>query len=181
MSKKCLECGCSLFHHAAKRCDKCFPSYMKRYSKEYRERNREKCYQRRLVSESKNKQKYLDKRRENYRLKRGIPIDDPFRKRKDGEGNIDSQGYKTITVRGHPNQMDEKGRIREHIYVMSNHLGRPLTKNESVHHKNGIRDDNRIENLELWHRGQPSGQRIKDKINWAIEFLIEYGYKIEKV
>lgn len=153
---------------------------IRKYQKAYRESNKEICYQRRLKSEEKNKQKYLDKRREYYRKKRGIPLDDPFRKRKDGEGNIDSQGYKTITVRGHPNQMDKKGRIREHIFIMSNHLGRPLRKEENVHHKNGIRDDNRIENLELWNTGQPPGQRLEDKIEWAIVFLTKYGYKIVK-
>lgn len=152
---------------------------IKVYQKAYREANKKECYQRSRRSEEKNKQSYLDKRREYYRKKHGIPLDDPFRKRKAGEGNIDSQGYKTITKRGHPNQMDSKGRIREHIYVMSNHLGRPLTKKESVHHKNGIRDDNRIENLELWHKGQPAGQRLEDKIKWAIDFLKGYGYKIE--
>jgi HNH endonuclease len=114
-----------------------------------------------------------------YRKSRGLPLYAPVKKRKNGEGSIDSMGYKTITKRGHPNQMDLKGRIREHIYVMSEHLGRPLnTKFESVHHKNGIRTDNRIENLELWHRGQPPGQRVDDKIKWCIEFLNVYGYKV---
>lgn len=127
-----------------------------------------------------NSEKNLEIKRKYYRKKHGIPLDDPFRKRKAGEGNIDSQGYKNITKRGHPNQMDKNGRIREHIYVMTQHLGRPLFKGETVHHLNGIRNDNRIENLELWSKSQPPGQRVKDKIKWYIEFLIQHGYKVEK-
>jgi hypothetical protein len=150
------------------------------YQKKYREANKAICYQRQRRSEAKKKQQYIDKRRENYRKKRGIPLDDPFRKRKDGEGNIDAQGYKTITKKGHPNQTDSKGRIREHVYVMSEHLGRPLYKDESVHHKNGDRLDNAIENLELWSKKQPPGQRVEDKINFYIEYLNRYGYKVSK-
>ena len=74
--------------------------------------------------------------------------------------------------------MDNKGRIREHVYVMAEYLRRPLKKGESVHHKNGDRLDNRIENLELWAKGQPPGQRVEDKINWCVEFLRSYGYTV---
>jgi hypothetical protein len=153
---------------------------LKCYQIQYREKNKKICYERSRKSYFKREEYYIKKRRENYRKKHGIPLDDPFIKRKNGEGNIDNNGYKTITVRGHANQMDDKGRIREHVYIMSQYLGRPLNKGEQVHHKNGDKLDNRIENLELWSKAQPPGQRVKDKIEWCIEFLNIYGYKVSK-
>ena len=63
----------------------------------------------------------------------------------------------------------------EHVVVMSEILGRPLIKGETVHHRNGVRDDNRTENLELWVSSQPSGQRVEDIVPWAREMLVRYG------
>lgn len=91
-----------------------------------------------------------------------------------GGKHIDRLGYVQVWKPEHPNAR-MAGYIHEHRLVMSEHLGRPLKSHENVHHKNGNRDDNRLENLELWTTIQPSGQRVEDKIAFAEEILSEYG------
>lgn len=120
--------------------------------------------------------------RDYRRKEKGIDVDLPLLIASPGTGYIGANGYKKICkleLRGHPNA-DKKGRMFEHTYVMSQYLGRPLRKKELIHHKNGIRHDNRIENLELCHIGQPCGQRVEDKIEWCIDFLNQYGYDVIK-
>lgn len=64
--------------------------------------------------------------------------------------------------------------VQEHRLVMSEMIGRPLLPNENVHHKNGLRQDNRPANLELWVKTQPQGARALDLLVWAREILAMY-------
>lgn len=86
---------------------------------------------------------------------------------------IGSGGYVKIWAPDHPNAQ-KSGWVLEHLAVMSASLDRPIWPDENVHHKNGDRTDNRLSNLELWSHRQPKGQRIEDKIAWAIELLKDY-------
>jgi hypothetical protein len=74
----------------------------------------------------------------------------------------------------HPNA-HKTGYIPEHIFVMSGMIGRALLPGENVHHVNGVRDDNRPQNLELWVTSQCRGARAEDLVVWAREVLARYG------
>lgn len=82
-------------------------------------------------------------------------------KRANGTGSINPLGYVMHCV-------NYKAHL-EHRIVMERVLGRALEAFENVHHKNGIRSDNRPENLELWVKPQPLGQRPDDLAEWIVE------------
>jgi HNH endonuclease len=96
----------------------------------------------------------------------GIAMDHK-KPRKKGTGYWNEDGYKCHTIAGKL--------VFEHRAVMARMLGRPLQPHEVVHHLNGIRDDNRPENLELWSTSQPPGQRVEDKLAWARSFIALYA------
>ena len=96
-------------------------------------------------------------------LRKGDPLAPSLKAPPCEVSRLDYHGY--VVLRG--------GR-KEHRVVMEGVLGRTLTSEESVHHLNGNRADNRADNLELWLRPQPKGQRPKDKVVFAQELLETY-------
>ena len=72
---------------------------------------------------------------------------------------LKSDGYVTVRL------VDDGPLMIEHRYVMELIIGRPLLRGENVHHVNGVRHDNRPENLELWSVTQPPGQRMNERIH----------------
>lgn len=93
--------------------------------------------------------------------------------------HITEDGYVVIANASYPGAKFPN-QTKEHIVVMTRHLGRPLYKNETVHHKNGMRADNKLKNLELRASNHGKGQSIPDLIAFAQEVLLRYAPSVLK-
>lgn len=103
-------------------------------------------------------------------VKNNVSIDNP---------KICDNGYvliqKSLVPKEHHSLCNWAAPVMIHRYKMAVKLGRPLTQDEIVHHIDGNKQNNNIENLELWNKSHPPGQRVVDKINWALNFLQSYN------
>ncbi len=106
-----------------------------------------------------------------------------FNKSKDVKGSKNPQwkggtklkdGYVLRYALGHPNTIGKSNYTWDHRLVMEKHIGRYLLPGETVHHKNGIKTDNRIENLELWTSNHGKGIRYDDFTDKELSVLVSF-------
>lgn len=102
------------------------------------------------------------------------------RRRKPGDRASQQEGYVYVFQPESP-MANSRGLVLEHRWVLAQHLGREIAPDETVHHKNGVRDDNSLENLELWSGlgKQPRGQRPDELVEYARRILDRYAGEVD--
>ena len=132
------------------KCDYCGKEFKREYFKAQRVKHHfcnSKCEGK--WKTGKNHPLYGKKHTEETRVKMSLVKIGKNNSRWNGGKTKDGNGYILVKNYDHPN-CNTRGYIREHRIVMEKKLGRYLTKEEIIHHKNGVVDDNRIENLKLF-------------------------------
>ena len=104
---------------------------------------------------------------------RGIPLDRPNRHTDAPERRIGRHGY--VLVFDRPLGVKGRRRVLEHRKVMEEYIGRKLFPHEQIHHLDHDRQNNAIENLEIWSTNQPTGARLTDKLKWVEKTIEQYS------
>lgn len=108
------------------------------------------------------------------RLERGGTTDGIGRGRPGQPRGIRNLEGRYVNAQGYVKIRTDTGWVLEHRHVMETTLGRALLAGENVHHKDGNKENNSPENLELWVTYQPAGQRPEDLLGWAEEIIARY-------
>lgn len=104
-----------------------------------------------------------------------------YRKPAPGDRKLTSDGYVTIYAPDHPMAQPSTGWAMEHRVVISDILGRPLLPSEEVHHRSGVRTENRPDQLVLMSTSHPAGAGLRDTLDWCRRFIVENEAVAEKL